>query len=190
MASDHQYGDEGYPPVVEDAIDAVNEIGSVSNVTETVGRVTVDFAAGETDATGLSLLERAKGGRFGSGMVVDTDNQEIINATLRLGSMGLKEGSDLYLAAAEVEKVASEADPPTGVSAIEDEEPIFVRFRDMSGAQQRGNLIHEGNDIVHVVLRERAPAEPFLEWMTRFVRLYERQKPTIRQRVRDVGVNR
>lgn len=190
MADDHQYGDEGRPPIVKDVTDAVNAIGMVNNVTESVGRATVDFSLGKSEAEGLTLLEQAKGGRFGSGLVVDTTNEEITNGTLRLGALGLPEGADLFLAVTEIEQVAMDADPPVGVSSLDGEEPIYVRFRDMTGMKHGGTLRSEGTDIVHVVINGRVPVGPTLEWMKRFVRMYEKQKPRILERVRELGVNR
>lgn len=184
MASDE------YPLSTRRVIDTISGLpgADVYNVTDTVGRTTIDFALG-VDGD-VPLLQRATGGRFGSSIVLDTENDEVVVATLRYGSLGLPEGTDMNLAASAVEMRVDRSNPPVAVSSIDDSSPIYVRFRDMSSTVV-GGLGRSGDDIVHVVINRRVAIEPFLAWFERFTRLFEDEREAIRQWVEriDGGVD-
>lgn len=175
-----------YDESAQAVIDAIAALpkADVYNVTPTVGRVSIDFALGK-DA-GVDLMKRATGGRFGSSIVVDTTNAEVITATLRYGSLGLPKGGDVGVAAAEVQKRVEKADPPVDVSSFDKDAPIYVRFRDMS-TFATGGLSAEGNDILHVVLNGRVPVDAFIPWFKRFTRLWRSEKEEIRRFTEKVG---
>lgn len=168
-------------------IDSINALpdSEVYNVTPTVGRATIDFALG--DDSDVDLMQRATGGRFGSSIVVDTTNAEVITATLRYGSLGLPKGGDVGVAAAEVQKRVEQSDPPLDVSSFEEDAGIYVRFRDMS-TFSTGGLSAEGNDILHVVVNRRMGVDAFIGWFQRFTRLYRRDEDEIRAFTEEVGV--
>lgn len=175
-----------YDPAVQRIVDAINSIDSASvyTVTDHVSRTTIDFQLGT--AEGLSAYKAAKGGRFGSSVVVDTQNDEVITATLRLGSLGLPEGGDLFFARIGVEKLLAETRPDLDPEDVGEESQFTVRFRDMSGYKS-DTLRSEGDDILHVVLNERMSAGEFATWLPQFVRLYRRRRDEIRQRTEKLG---
>jgi len=182
----YHHTDDEEPACIEDLRDAINEVGSVYNETETVGRLTIDFST--ADGEGLDLMQKARGGEFGSSVVVDTTNKEVVTGTLRLGDLSLPEGADLFFAKVEVEKLADKADPPTTTSAVDDDAGLYVRMRSMS-AMKRGWLNQEGHDILHVELNARMGIKEFTEWFRRFMRVYDREKASIRDRTIELGAS-
>lgn len=180
----HQTDDE--PACIEDLRDAINGAGAVYNETETVGRLTLDFST--ADGEGLDLMEKARGGEFGSSVVVDTTNKEVMAGTLRLGDLALPSGADLFFAKVEVEKLVDKADPPTTTSSVDDDAGLYVRMRDMS-AMKRGFLNQAGDDILHVELNARMDIKEFTEWFRRFMRVYDREKGRIKKRTMELGVS-
>jgi len=171
------------PDCVEDLRDAISETGEVYNETTTVGRLTIDFST--TDEYGLSLMAKASTGRYGSSVVVDTTNAEVVTGTIRLGDLALPEGADLFLAKVEVEKLVDKADPPTTTSTIDDDAGLYVRMRSMTGM----NLTREGGDIVHVEVNARLDIKEFTDWYRRFIRVYSREKASIRERTIEWGAS-
>lgn len=160
--------------------------GMVYNVNDNPSRATIDFATDAGD--GRNLYQRARGGRFGSSLVVDIVNGEVITATLRYGDLGLPEDADLNIAKVEIEQLVKEADPPTTTSSISDDAGIFIRFRDMA-AFRGDTLRREGDDIVHVVVNERMAVDEFVDWFVQFSRLMDSRKGDIRERVRELGAD-
>lgn len=164
------------------------DVEGVSNITEMGSRATIDFSLGK--ASDISVLQRAKGGRFGSSVVVDTATDMVTSATLRYGSLGLPEGGDMFLATVEIAKRVDQANPPvTGFDPAEADDDLVVRFRDMAGMSM-GRLVNEGDDILHIVYNTSVPVEDFAEWLVRFTNLYEEERDEVREFVLEVGHNR
>jgi hypothetical protein len=174
---------DGMPDCIEDLRAAINKWGEVHNETATVGRLTIDFST--TDDNGLSLMAKASAGRYGSSVVVDTTNAEVVTGTIRLGDLALPEGADLFLAKVEVEKLIDKADPPATASTIDDDAGLYVRMRSMAG----NHLAREGDDIVHVELNARMDIKEFTDWYRRFIRVYNREKASIRERTIELGAS-
>lgn len=176
-----------YDPAVRSLIDAIEGLpqSDVYNVTPTVGRTTIDFALGSDPE--VPLMKRATGGRFGSSVVIDTTNDEVLTATLRYGSLGLPEGGDLLVASNEVRKRIERADPPAPADIGDEDAPIYVRFRDMASYTGVG-LVSEGLDVLHVVVNERVPVDDFIPWFERFTRLYRQDEDDIREFTLEVGL--
>jgi hypothetical protein len=174
---------DGMPDCIEDLRDAINETGEVHNETTTVGRLTIDFST--TTDMGLNLMAKASAGRYGSSVVVDTTNAEVVTGTIRLGDLALPEGADLFLAKVEVEKLIDTADPPTTASTIDDDAGLYVRMRSMAG----DHLTREGDDIVHVEVNARLDIKEFTDWYRRFMRVYDREKASIRERTIKLGAS-
>ncbi len=178
-------GPEEYDLSVRRLIGMLNDYGGgVDTVTPTVGRTTIDFTLGE-DTSG-SVMDRAAGGRFGSSIVVDTNNDEILTATLRYGSMELPEEVDNFLVTSQIADAVEETDPPlevttAGVKGMGPSSPgdgipgITVRLRQMGG------------DILHVVVSERVDVGTFVEWFERLDPAVRAAKPEARQFALDFG---
>lgn len=181
--------DEEYDDAVLRILAALDELDveGVSNITEIGNRTTIDFSLGK--ASDISVLQRAKGGRFGSSVVVDTEADMVRSATLRYGSLGLPEGGDMFLATVEIAKRVEQANPPVpGFDPSEADDDLVVRFRDMAG-RSMGRLVNEGDDILHIVYNTSVPVDDFAEWLVRFTDLYEEEKEELREFVLEVGHN-
>lgn len=184
-----QSPDEKYDDAVLRILTALHELDveGVSNTTEIGNRTTIDFSLGK--ASNISVLQRAKGGRFGSSVVVDTDTGMVTSATLRYGSLGLPEGGDMFLATVEIAKRVEKANPPVpGFDPAEADDDLVVRFRDMAGMSM-GRLVNEGDDILHIVYNTSVPVDDFAEWLVRFTDIYEDEKEEVREFVLEVGYN-
>lgn len=163
---------------------AATDGGAVYNVRDNLQRATIDFAT--FGGAGPDLIDRARRGEFGSSVVISTTTDEVVGGTLRYGTLGLPADADLFLAKVEIEQLIEESDPPVGVSSLDDDAGIFVRFRDM--AAMRGDLLaREGDDILHIEINDRMDADAFAAWLARFDRLYKRRKDAIREKVIEVS---
>lgn len=150
--------DNGWSREVRRLVDVFNEYGSVRNVTQTTGRTTIDFSLGVDED--LSLLQRAKGGRFGSSVVVNTRNGRILTATLRYGSLDLPDGADEFIATSQAAKTVEDTNPPMETD---------VRLRQMGG------------DILHVTVEEQVGVGAFADWFHRLDPAIRDAKPEIRE---------
>lgn len=156
--------EEEYAPSVLRLMNVFNRLGGVTQVTPTAGRTVIDFSMG--DVSGLTLLQRAAGGEFGSSVVVDTDTDEIITGTIRLGSLDLPDEADEFVATSRLIETVEETDPPMEFDA---------RLRQMGG------------DIAHVIVDERVPVADFTPWFKRVVPAVKRSRDDIREFATDIG---
>lgn len=166
-------------------IDALNQYGvGVSNVTDTIGRTTIDFSLGSDED--LSVLQRASGGRFGSSLVVDTTNDEIVTATLRYGSLDLDEEADDFVAIVEAEKAVRETNPPLDVgTASEQGIPPVSPGEGIPGIVVR--LRQMGGDILHIIVDERVDVGEFIAWLDRLDPVIRRRKSEMREKANRIG---
>lgn len=173
-----------YDPAVERIIETINrmDVEGVANVSETRGRTTIDFslAPAGSHPEESTVLGRAYSGEFGSGIVVDTVNGEVMTATLRYGDLGLPEGADLNIAVTEVQKRLEESNPPGSISSVKADAPFYVRFRQMSTMSGPG-LTREGDDILHIEVNDRVPVDEFVAWLPRFTERYRGDVEDIRE---------
>lgn len=156
----------------------------VRQVSPTVGRATVDFDLG-TDHD-VPLLERAAGGTWGSSVVIDTTNDEIVSATMRYGKLDLPDSADEFVAMAEAAEVVENTDPPHGVTTpgVSGSPPTSVR-KEVPGITVR--LRQMGGDILHVVLNKRVGVDEFIPWFQRLDPAIREAKPDITAFATDVG---
>jgi hypothetical protein len=170
---------EGVDLAVQEVTNAIRRVGgSIRNIGEHVGSATVDFRVDEPE--GVSAIEAARGGRFGSSVVVNTGEAEVSTATIRLGEMGLVEGADEFAALSRLsDRVADgglpvpvgvESRGPAGPISQTDESPVVVfRFRQMAG------------DIIHVEIIEPVSVTTFSQMFPLIVNGVEEHREEARE---------
>lgn len=157
------------PPTLEEVIE---KYGTIRRTTDHNTRTTIDFdLAGEGQATDMSPMERAAGGRFGSGLVISAMSGEVVGGTLRLGPMDLPDEADDFLALAEYEEVVNQTDPPLEVDP---------RFRDAPG-------FDVGEDIMHIDIEGAAPKPDVASWLDRLIPRVRAEKTRIREKATRIG---
>jgi len=151
-------------PHLEELKRAIREFGHIYNVTETVGRVSIDFRTGE--ASQGDLLSRANDGEYGSAAVIDTSTDEVMAGTIRLGGLGLSDEADRFVAETKWQQAVEETDPPGDVN---------VRLR------------HNYGDILHVDTDKRIPIKEYTEWLPRVVQKADSERENIAEFAHDIG---
>jgi hypothetical protein len=158
------------PPTLEEVIE---KYGTIRRTTDHTTRTTIDFdLAAEGQATDMSPMERASGGRFGSGLVISAMSGDVVGGTLRLGPIDLPDVADDFLALAEYEEVVKQTDPPLEVNP---------RFRDAPGEFQ------VGLDIMHVDIESSAPKPEVASWLDRLIPRVRAEKTRIREKATEIG---